>query len=124
MALGTQKTQQRFDNPRDLLGDRLKEGSLYRLLADHGDEMFPDDYFSDLYSDSAKGRPTIPARVMATVMLLQAFEGLSDREAVDRLSFDLRWRRPVLSENSIFVSRSAFVLVNQPTETVVSTDQT
>jgi hypothetical protein len=66
MALGTQKTQQRFDNPRDLLGDRLKEGSLYRLLADHGDEMFPDDYFSDLYSDSAKGRPTIPARVMAT----------------------------------------------------------
>jgi hypothetical protein len=92
MALGTQKTQQRFDNPRDLLGDRLKEGSLYRLLADHGDEMFPDDYFSDLYSDSAKGRPTIPARVMATVMLLQAFEGLSDREAVDRLSFDLRWQ--------------------------------
>jgi hypothetical protein len=32
--------------------------------------------------------------------------------------------RRVLSENSIFVSRSAFVLVNQPTETVVSTDQT
>jgi hypothetical protein len=31
---------------------------------------------------------------------------------------------PVLSENSIFVSRSAFVLVNQPNETVVSTDQT
>src|ERR1035437_1626595 len=92
MALGTQKTQQRFDNPRDLLGDRLKEGSLYRLLADHGDEMFPDDYFSDLYSGSARGRPTIPARVMATVMLLQAFEGLSDREAVDRLSFDLRWQ--------------------------------
>jgi predicted FMN-binding regulatory protein PaiB len=30
----------------------------------------------------------------------------------------------VPSENSIFVSRSAFVLVNQPTETVVSTDQT
>jgi hypothetical protein len=92
MALGTQKTQQRFDNPRDLLGDRLKEGSLYRLLADHGDELFPDDYFADLYSDSAKGRPTIPARVMATVMLLQAFEGLSDREATDRLAFDLRWQ--------------------------------
>ena len=54
--------------------------------------MFPDDYFSDLYSDSARGRPTIPARVMATVMLLQAFEGLSDREAVDRLGFDLRWQ--------------------------------
>jgi hypothetical protein len=31
---------------------------------------------------------------------------------------------PVLSENSIFVSRSAFILVDQSTETVVSTDQT
>ena len=39
-----------------------------------------------------RGRPTIAARVMATVMLLQAFEGLSDAEATDRLSFDLRWQ--------------------------------
>jgi len=92
MALGTSQTQQRFENPRDLLGDRLKPGSIYRLLADHGQAMFPDDYFSDLYSDSVRGRPTIPARVMATVMLLQAFEGLSDREACDRLGFDLRWQ--------------------------------
>jgi hypothetical protein len=92
MALGTSQTQQRFENPRDLLGDRLKLGSIYRLLADHGHVMFGDDYFADLYSGSVKGRPTIPARVLATVMLLQAFEGLSDREACDRLGFDLRWQ--------------------------------
>jgi IS5 family transposase len=92
MALGSQQIQPRFENPREVLGDRLKEGSLYRLLADHGHEMFPDDYFADLYSDSAKGRPTIAARVMATVMLLQSFEGLSDREACDRLEVDLRWQ--------------------------------
>ncbi len=92
MALGSAKVQQRFENPREILGDRLKEGSLYRLLADHGDTMFPDDYFADLYGDSVKGRPTIAARVMATVMLLQAFEGLSDREATDRLEVDLRWQ--------------------------------
>ena len=41
---------------------------------------------------SAKGRPTVPARVLATVMVLQAFEGLSDREACDRLEVDLRWQ--------------------------------
>jgi hypothetical protein len=92
MALGTSQTQQRFENPRDLLGDRLKLGSIYRLLADHGHEMFGDDYFADLYSDSVRGRPTIPARVVATVMLLQAHEGLSDRGACDRLGFDLRWQ--------------------------------
>jgi Transposase DDE domain/Transposase domain (DUF772) len=92
MALGSQQIQPRFENPREILGERLKEGSIYRLLADHGHAMFPDDYFADLYSDSVKGRPTIAARVMATVMLLQAFEGLSDREATDRLEVDLRWQ--------------------------------
>jgi hypothetical protein len=92
MALGRSKAQQRFENPREILGDRLKEGSIYRLLADHGDQLFADDYFADLYEESARGRPTIAARVMATVMLLQAFEGLSDAEATDRLSFDLRWQ--------------------------------
>ena len=81
-----------LDNPRGLLGDRLREGSLYRLLADHGHQIFPDGYFADLYADSAKGRPTVAARVVATVMLLQAFEGLSDREAADRLEVDLRWQ--------------------------------
>jgi IS5 family transposase len=92
MALGSAKVQQRFDNPREILGDRLREGSIYRLLADHGHQMFPDGYFADCYTNSAKGRPTIPARVMATVMVLQAFEGLSDREACDRLEVDLRWQ--------------------------------
>jgi hypothetical protein len=92
MALGRASVQQGFDDPRLLLGDRLREGSLYRLLADHGQVMFPDGYFADLYAESAKGRPTVPARVVATVMLLQAFEGLSDREACDRLEVDLRWQ--------------------------------
>ena len=92
MALGRAQVQQGFDDPRVLLGDRLREGSLYRLLADHGHQIFPDDYFADLYADSVKGRPTVAARVVATVMLLQAFEGLSDREACDRLEVDLRWQ--------------------------------
>jgi Transposase DDE domain/Transposase domain (DUF772) len=92
MALGMAQVQSRFENPREILGDRLREGSIYKLLADEGDRLFPDDYFADLYADSVRGRPTIPARVMASVMVLQAFEGLSDREATDRLEVDLRWQ--------------------------------
>jgi hypothetical protein len=92
MALGTSDKQRRFDDPVAVLGDRLKDGSIYKLLAEHGHEMFPDDYFADCYSNSREGRPTVPARILATVMILQAFEGLSDREATDRLSFDLRWQ--------------------------------
>jgi IS5 family transposase len=92
MALGTSDKQRRFDDPVAVLGDRLKNGSIYKLLAEHGHEIFPDGYFADCYSNSPEGRPTVPARILATVMVLQAFEGLSDREACDRLSFDLRWQ--------------------------------
>ena len=90
MALGSAVVGQSFENPRELLGDRLR--GVYRLLAEHGDRVFPDDYFADLYLVSRKGRPTIPARVLATVMVLQALEGLSDQEAVDHLECDLRWQ--------------------------------
>ena len=92
MALGKSDTQRRFDDPVAVLGDRLKERSIYKLLAEHGHELFPDDYFADCYSGARDGRPTVPARILATVMILQAFEGLSDREATDRLGFDLRWQ--------------------------------
>jgi hypothetical protein len=50
MALGRAGSQQGFQDPRDILGDRLREGSLHRLLADHGQVMFPDGYFAELYT--------------------------------------------------------------------------
>jgi Transposase domain (DUF772) len=90
MALGMTKAQPRFEDPGVLLGDRLK--GIYRFLADFGGRLFPDDYFADMYRDSRRGRPTVPARVLATVMILQAHEGLSDQEAVDRLERDLAWQ--------------------------------
>ena len=90
MALGSAPVEARFESPGLLLGDRLK--GVYRLLAEHGDRLFPDGYFADLYLRSRLGRPTVPARVLATVMVLQALEGLSDQEAVDHLECDLRWQ--------------------------------
>jgi hypothetical protein len=75
-----------------LVGDQLPASSVYRLLAEHGGALFGDDYFADLFKRSMLGRQPVPARVMATVMLLQEYEGLSDREACDRLAFDLRWK--------------------------------
>lgn len=92
MALGCENRQGRFDDVMLLVGDQLPVGSIYRLLGEHGGALFGDDYFADLFKVSARGRPTVPARVVATVMLLQAYEGLSDREACDRLAFDLRWK--------------------------------
>jgi len=92
VALGREDRQGRFDDVMLLVGDQLPEGSIYRLLGEHGGALFGDGYFADLFKHSTRGRPTVPARVVATVMLLQAYEGLSDREACDRLAFDLRWK--------------------------------
>ena len=86
MALGAAVVEQRFENPREVLGDRLI--GVYRFLADHGAVLFPDDYFADCYFVSRRGRPTIPTRVLATVMVLQSHDGLSDQEAVERLGCD------------------------------------
>ena len=92
VALGCEDRQVRFDDVMLLVDDQLPAGSVYRLLAEQGAALFGDEYFADLFKRSSLGRPTVPARVVAVVMLLQAYEGLSDREACDRLAFDLRWK--------------------------------
>ena len=38
------------------------------------------------------GHPSVPAEVVATVMVLQALEGLSDREAISALRRDIAWK--------------------------------
>jgi IS5 family transposase len=61
------------------------------FLADHRRELFPDELFSDLFP-SGRGRPSIPADVVASVMVLQALEGLSDRDAARALRDRISWK--------------------------------
>jgi hypothetical protein len=72
-------------------GHLLPPGSVYAFLAEHRRELFPDAMFADLFP-SSRGRPSEPADVVAAVLVLQALEGRSDREAVEALTFDLRWK--------------------------------
>ena len=72
-------------------GHLLPSGSVYAFLAEHRRELFPDAMFADLFP-SPRGRPSEPADVVATVLVLQALEGRSDREATEALTFDLRWK--------------------------------
>jgi IS5 family transposase len=69
----------------------VPEGSVHALLADHRQRLFPDEMFADLFG-SGRGRPSVPADVVATVMVLQALEGLSDREAVRQLATNIAWK--------------------------------
>lgn len=74
-----------------LCGHLVPEGSVAWFLAEHRWELFPDELFEDLFP-SGRGRPSVPADVIATVMVLQALEGLSDRDAVQALRRDIAWK--------------------------------
>jgi IS5 family transposase len=89
--------QGRSDDQRELLdaesvaGHLLKPDSMFAFLAAHRDQLFPEEMFADLFP-SRRGRPSVPAQVMASVITLQALHGLSDNETVDAVTFDLRWK--------------------------------
>lgn len=88
---GSSRPDQEFLDAKALCGHLLPEGSVTAFLAEHRQEVFPDELFADLFP-SGRGRPSEPADLIATVMLLQSLEGLSDREAVRRLETDITWK--------------------------------
>src|SRR5712691_8912362 len=69
----------------------VPEGSVEAFLADHRRELFGDELFADLFP-SGRGRPSVPADVIATVMVLQALEGLSDRDAARAVRDRISWK--------------------------------
>jgi IS5 family transposase len=74
-----------------LAGHLLSEGSVFRLLAEHRQRLFPAAMFDDLFP-SGRGRPSVAPDVIAAVIVLQTLQGLSDRDAADAVTFDLRWK--------------------------------
>jgi len=69
----------------------VPEGSVEAFLADHRHDLFPDEMFEDLFP-SGRGRPSVHADVVASVMVLQALEGLSDRDAARSLRDRISWK--------------------------------
>ena len=74
-----------------LVGHLVPEGSMFAFLAAHCQELFGDEDFADLFP-SGKGRPSVPAGVMASVMVLQVLHDYSDAEAAEAARCDLRWK--------------------------------
>lgn len=74
-----------------MAGELLEPGSVFAFLAEHRLTLFPEEMFADLFR-SARGRPSVPADVVAAVLVLQALHGYSDREATEAVTFDLRWK--------------------------------
>src|SRR3954451_4883247 len=88
---GTSDPNRELLDAAALVGHLVPAGSVYAFLAEHRHRLFPDELFTDLFR-SGRGRPSVPADEIATVMVLQSLEGLSDREAAQALRTDLRWK--------------------------------
>ncbi len=87
---GAEKPDRELLDALGLCSGLVREGSVYRFLAENRLRLFPDGMFADLFGPL--GRPSQPASVVAVVLVLQALEGCSDREAAERLRCDVRWK--------------------------------
>jgi hypothetical protein len=89
--------QGRSGSDRELLdaesvaGHLVAAGSVFALLASDRARLFPESMFADLFP-SRTGRPSVPSDVAASVLVLQALRGLSDRDAMEAVRTDLRWK--------------------------------
>ncbi len=67
----------------------LPENSFYARLG-KADDIFRDELFADAYSN--EGAPSTPPSRLMRVLILQASENISDRQAEHRALYDLRWK--------------------------------
>ena len=72
-------------------GNVVPRDSFYGLLAEHGERIVCDGDFADCYAEG-RGRPSIPPSTLAKILLLAYRCGLSDRQAMEAVRFDLRWK--------------------------------
>jgi len=75
----------------ELAGHLVPEGSVFAFLAERRRELFPDSFTADLFTSST-GRPSLPADLVGSVLVLQALLDLSDGQTADALKFDIRWK--------------------------------
>jgi len=91
---GSGDAQRELLDVESVAGHLLPAGSMFAFLAEHRVRLFPAEMFTDLFP-SGRGRPSVPPDVVAAVLVLQALHGLSDRETVEAVAFDLRWKAAV-----------------------------
>ena len=74
-----------------MVGELVPAGSVFAFLAEHRHELFPESFIADLFS-SRTGRPSLPADLVGSVLVLKELFGLSDSQTAEALKFDIRWK--------------------------------
>ena len=75
----------------EMAGHLVPPGSVFAFLAEHRGELFPGSFTADLFG-SRTGRPSLPADLIGSVLVLKELHDLSDAQTADALKFDIRWK--------------------------------
>ena len=75
----------------EVAGDLVPAGSVFAFLAEHRCELFDDAFIADLFPKTT-GRPSLPADLVGSVLVLKELYDLSDRLTADALMYDIRWK--------------------------------
>ena len=75
----------------EMAGHLVPPGSVFAFLAEHRRELFPDGFTADLFP-SRTGRPSLPADLVGSVLVLKELHDLSDVQTAEALKFDIRWK--------------------------------
>jgi len=89
--LGKRSAQQGMFEADTLYGEFVGRRTFYGYLASQRYELFRDADFATLYCEN-NGRPSVPPSLLATALVLQTYDGVSDDEATRRAAFDLQWK--------------------------------
>ena len=89
--LGERSDQRGFWEADRLYLDHVGRESFYGLLASLRGRLFRDAEFAEFYCPD-NGRDSVPPSLLATALLLQSHDKVSDAEAKARADFDLRWK--------------------------------
>ena len=89
--LGQHSPQGELFRPDNIHMDHVGRDTIYGFLAQERHRLFRDQDFADLYRKDW-GRPSVPPSQLCIALVLQAKDGVSDDEAIQRSAFDLRWK--------------------------------
>ena len=89
--LGERSDQRGLWEADRLYLDHVGRESFYGLLASLRGRLFRDADFAEFYC-ADNGRDSVPPSLLATALLLQSHDKVSDAEAKARADFDLRWK--------------------------------
>ena len=89
--LGKRSDQKGLWEADRLYLDYVGQDTLYGLLASLRGQLFSDDDFAEIYCPD-NGRDSAPPSLLATALLLQTYDKVSDAEAKARADFDIRWK--------------------------------